>query len=127
MNYEHRDKYLGSWNWLAAASELPAMVLPVRSLSAGGQLFTGRCIFRGYSLANVATTAGQFAVLDGQDATGITAAISDVAASSSTYDNPAVKGVLMDLGIYLAITTATLTGALWIVPLWDYPHTMPGR
>lgn len=127
MEHGGRDRYLGSWEWLAAASELPAMVLPVRSVSAGGQVFTGRCIFRGYSLANVATTAGQFAVLDGQDATGITAAISDVAASASTYDNPAVKGVLMDLGIYLSVTTLTLNGAIWIVPLWDYPHTMPGR
>lgn len=127
MQGKERDWMLGNWEWLLEAGSLPALPLPLKSQVNSVQLFTGRCLLRGYSVTNGATTAGGMNILDGQDATGMAVAVLNLAAATSATANTAARGVLMEQGIYVQLLAATVTGAIWITPLWNYPKTEPGR
>lgn len=117
----------GDWQWLAFAASLPASPIQFLAVTASQKLATGRFIVGGITGVNTAATAGQVALYDGQDATGPLIGIVDVAATSSfTIPLPA-NGVMTEIGIYLGVTTATLTGSVSAVPLWIYNKTAPGQ
>jgi hypothetical protein len=118
-----RDRYLGSPEWVRWAAGLPGRPLFLTNLSAGASLATGRMIIKGYSLRNTATTAGQCDLIDGSNNNGNVFNTADIAGSSSATGTFGAAGLLLEQGIYVNPVVSTFTGAVWIVPLWEYEFT----
>lgn len=116
----------GSWEWLAFAAQLPANPIPLTSLSASTLIYSGRCILMGASVQNNGAGAGGINLLDGLDATGAAVVIQPLAAQAAAVIDLPGNGVLCELGVFAQITTATIRGSVWVVPLWHYPNTGPG-
>lgn len=116
----------GSWEWLEFAAQLPANPQFITGQSDSGLVYGGRCILTGASMINQATTAGSFNLLDGLDATGGVVVATALAASGVGGPNLPAQGILCELGVYLQITTATLKGSIWVIPLWHDQFTSPG-
>lgn len=117
----------GSWEWLEFASQLPAKAVPFSGISARTVLFSGRCVLRGLSFSNAATTAGVVDALDGLDGTGMIAWRTPAAASSTGQSPVPQPGILLEIGLTLNLTTVQITGAALVVPLWHYARTPPGQ
>lgn len=117
----------GSWEWLQWAARLPAKPIPFATSAANLQLFTGRCIFWGVQVINTSTTAGIMTAYDGRDTTGPELGSSSIAASGRAGLTAPAVGVLCESGVYLALSSSTVTGSLLCTPLWHYPFTPPGE
>lgn len=115
-----------SWEALAFFASLPASPNTFTAQSGSGRLVTGRYVVTGYSGINAATTAGTIALYDGQDATGEFISAAVVPASSAFNVALPNQGVQTDIGLFIVVTTATVTGSVLMVPLWTYNVTPPG-
>ena len=127
MNRERIAGLKGSWEWLEFAAQLPAKPVPLVSLAASGALYSGRCILAGASVTNTATTAGQLNLLDGTDSKGQIVSVLPLAAGAAAYPVFGPAGVLMELGVFATVTTATITGSVYVIPLWHEWLTPPGE
>jgi hypothetical protein len=116
-----------SWEWLEFAAQLPSKPVPVAGQTASFLAFPGRAILTGGFLQNTGGGNGSVLIRDGMDATGAVMAGASLAAGSLNSVNLPVKGILIEIGVYVTVTTATLTGALYVVPLWHYGLTAPGE
>jgi hypothetical protein len=116
-----------SWDWLRFAAALPAKPEPVNNLSAGKLIYKGRCIAIGCALNNSSTNGGILTVYDGEDANGTNAGAYGFAASNSLKQTFGLLGVLHEIGVFLSPSAGSLTGALWVIPLWQYNVTPPGE
>lgn len=117
----------GDWEWLEFAANLPSNPQFVINQSASGLVFGGPCILTGASFSHSGTAAGTIQLLDGLDATGGAVNAFSIAAGSNGQASLPSKGVLMELGVYLKLTTAIVTGSVYVVPLWHYRGTPPGE
>lgn len=117
----------GSWDWLEYAAGLPSKPINVAGTSANFLVASGRSILTGLSLINAATTAGTVKVHDGTDTTGMIIYANSIAGSGILNASLPVRGLLVEIGIFVEVLTATLNGAVYITPLWHYPHTAPGE
>lgn len=127
MSREHGDWQLGSWEWLQFCSQLPAKPYPLPNPGTNGIVYSGRCIVRGYSFANTATVGGALLLFDGLDGSGQAVTRTGYGASGSTAPNYFYPGILMDIGVFANTGLGQLTGVVYVVPLWGYPHTPPGE
>src|SRR5579872_2801413 len=116
---------LGSWEWLAFAAQLPSSPEQFLSVSASQKLLTGRYIVTGVSGTNAATTAGTVTLYDGQDNTGEIIVTKNVAASADFFIALPGNGVMVEIGVYLGVATATITGSVLAIPLTRYANTPP--
>lgn len=116
----------GSWEWLEFAAQLPANPQMITGQAGNKLIYSGRCILTGACVNNTATTAGTVQLLDGQDATGGLVAGGNVAASGITNVPVNGQGILCEVGVFLVVATATLTGSILIIPLWHDEYTAPG-
>lgn len=116
----------GSWGWLNWAAQLPSNPQPLANAAASVLVYSGRCILTGISVQNNGTAAGGINILDGQDATGTAVIIQPLAAQAAAQVNLPGQGVLCEVGVYAQITTATIRGAVYIIPLWHDDFTTPG-
>jgi hypothetical protein len=64
---------------------------------------------------------------DGLDNTGKFIAALAIPASSTGLLSLPSKGILLEIGLFVAFTAITGAGAAFIVPLWHYPATPPGE
>lgn len=122
-----RQTLESSWEWLEFAAGLPSRAMPITAITAGTLVMSGRAILTGGFLDNVATTAGQFVIYDNTSASGVQVAGGTVAASTISQLSLPVKGILLEIGCFIVPTTATLTGSVYLIPLWHYPQTQPGH
>lgn len=120
------ERLARSWDWLYFAAQLPANPIPVPSTSASKLVYSGRCILTGGVFTNSGGGAGSVQLLDGQDNTGTLVGAAAVAAGATSPITIAGQGVLCELGVYLVVTTATIIGSAWIIPLWHDQKTPPG-
>lgn len=90
-------------------------------------LYSGRAIFMGGSIVNAGAGAGSIRLFDGLDNTGVPVMRQGVAAGGNL--NPAVGsgGVLLEIGLYLDVVTATAAGCVYLIPLIHYGLTGPGE
>lgn len=125
---ERRDRtFEGSWDWLAFAAGLPAKAILIPNISADTQLFTGRCIYMGFTIANNAVGGGNFNLYDGRDATGYPLNL-DFPSNGSTINRYlSGPGVLVENGIFCHVSTGPMLGSLFIIPLWHSRNTAPGE
>lgn len=126
MRSERIEGLKGSWGWLEYASQLPAKPVALPSATGNGLVYSGRCILAGASVFNSATTSGGLNLLDGVDNKGLIAATIPLAATTGFNGDLAPNGVLMEIGIFATITTATISGAIYVIPLWHQRLTPPG-
>jgi len=117
----------GSWEWLRFAAGLPAKAIPINSVSASGQLVSGRYIVTGISLNNSATTGGLVTLHDGGDASGVVILEAGFSASSTAQVAVPSRGVLTEIGIYLSLAGGLVSGCVYAIPLWAYNLTPPGQ
>lgn len=122
-----RDTLEGSWEWLEFAAQLPSKAVPFNSQSGNFAPIGGRLIVTGLSWNNAATTAGTIAICDGVDAAGASIWQAPAAASSIGSAQIPPNGVLCEIGVFLKVTAATISGALLVIPLWHYDWTPPGE
>lgn len=87
---------------------------------------SGRFILAGAGLVNSATTAGTVTIYDGGGANGLLVAQLSVPASGSLPYNAPLHGVLLEIGCFVQLSGAGLTGAIYLIPLWHFPNTAPG-
>lgn len=116
-----------SWEWLEFATGLPGKPVPLLLPSGTFLAFSGRCIYLGVNLINSATTAGRVVAYDGQDATGPLVDVATIPASGIVSAGTTATGVLCETGVTLAITGATVTGSVVVIPLWHAERTPPGE
>ena len=117
----------GSWEWLEFAASLPARPIIFGPVSADTQLFTGRCLYKGFTMANNAAGGGNFNLYDGRDANGPPLNL-DFPSNGSTINRFTFgAGVLCESGIFLHVSTGPMVGSLFIVPLWHGEFTPPGE
>lgn len=116
----------GSWEWLRFAAQLPSSPQFVSGQAANTLIYSGRCILTGATFLNSGTAPGQAILHDGQDVSGGVVSVTPIAASAA--GNPVLPsmGVLCELGVFLEVTTATLKGSVFVIPLWHYEYTEPG-
>ena len=114
-----------SYEWFQFAAQLPADPVPIASPGGTQLIESGRSILTGIAATNSATAAGSFQVLDGQDAKGQLALPGQIAASGAVLLDVPGQGVLLENGCYLVVTTAVLTGVLYLIHLWRYPGLTP--
>lgn len=127
MEVTARREWRDSWEWLAFAASLPSRPVPFSSVSGNTQLFTGRCILTGVTFNNLATTSGVVQLLDGQDATGAPAWQVHAGGSNQAQSILPNNGVLMDIGVFMAVSTVTITGSILVIPLLAYDKTPPAH
>lgn len=127
MDYGRIAGLKGSWEWLEYASQLPAKAVPLVGQAAGTLIFGGRCILAGASVFNNATTSGGINLLDGTDSKGQIVALLPLAANSGFTADIAPNGVLMEIGVFVTVSTANITGSIYVVPLWHQRMTPPGE
>jgi hypothetical protein len=120
-------KTLGDWDWLEFAAGLPSSGNQFIAQTASQKLMTGRYIVTGICGTNAATTAGTVTLYDGQDASGEIIATKNVAASSDFILAIPSRGVMTEIGVFLGIVTANITGTVWAIPLTRYNLTPPGQ
>lgn len=125
--YGHEDWQKGSWEWYRFAAALPSIAIPILGESGSGLAYTGRCILTGWSVFNTTSTAGNLAIRNGQDANGQIVAQLAIPASGNAPMPPGQAGIIIDVGIFTVLTTAVVTGALYVTPLFHLPKTPPGR
>lgn len=122
-----RETQEGSWEWLAFAAGLPAKAILIPGISADTQLFTGRCIYMGFTVANNAAGGGNFNLYDGRDANGYPLNL-DFPGNGTTINRFAgMHGVLCENGIFCHVSTGPMNGSLFVIPLWHAPNTAPGE
>ena len=126
MRSEHIEGLKGSWEWLEFAAQLPAKPMPLVSATANTLVYSGRCILAGASVFNNGTAAGGINLLDGLDGKGAIVTLIPLAANSGQTLELAPQGVLMEIGVFATISTATITGSIYIIPLWHERLTPPG-
>lgn len=127
MEREHRDRQLDSWEWLLEANSLPSKPLPLSSYTGNSLLFSGRCILTGGSFENTGGGAGTMQLLDSTNNAGQVVAIFPLAAGGSYTGSIVRGGVLIDIGVFAVISSATILGSVFVIPLWHYPETAPGH
>lgn len=96
------------------------MPLPVANLAAGGQLYSGACLFRGFSLLNENGAAQTFQILDGADSTGIQLSALRYGTLAGSTAWLGDQGVLATIGIWVVIPAGPLVGAIYVTPLDDH-------
>lgn len=114
-----------SWEWTEFAAGLPAKPVPLNSITAGTLLYGGRCILMGGSVQNSGGGNGTLSLLDGVDATGMAVVILPLAAGVAGAPPIPASGVLMEIGVYAVPVTATIKGAVYVVPLLHNRRTPP--
>lgn len=117
----------GSFEWLALAATLPADPVPLPSGGGSGLVESGRHIFAGMAVVNTATTAGTVSILDGQDSHGQPIASFPIPASGGLNPSLPTGGILLEVGCYIVVTGAILSGGIHLIHLWRYPYTPPGE
>lgn len=108
------------------AAQLPSQAIQLTSQSTDTVLYSGRCIFLGHSVSNAATTGGYARYRDGLDLNGAVIGHYGMSASSSSNVNAPGQGVLVEIGVFLDLSTVNLTGCIYVIPLWHYDFTPPG-
>jgi hypothetical protein len=109
------------------AAQLPADPVPVPAGGGSGLVESGRLILAGLAVINTAATAGTVQVLDGVDSKGQAVAAYAVAASGGLNPFLPTSGIVLEVGCYLVVTNATLSGAIQLIHLWRYPFTPPAE
>lgn len=117
----------GSWEWLEFAAGLPAKVIAWPNGSAGGLVASGRLLVTGGWVNNGATTAGLAQLFDGISSTALEIARVPAAASSPTLFSFPNKGLLCEIGLFVATNSTVIGGAMYIIPLWHGEFTAPGE
>lgn len=124
---QHGRGLKGSLEWLAFVANLPARIEPINVPLGGGLVVPGRGILTGVNLINSATAASTVTLIDGQDSKGLNIAQYTVAGSGNLSPNFPVKGVLVEIGVFLSYSGGLISGSVYVVPLWRYPFTAPGE
>lgn len=114
------------WEWLRFAASLPAIPVTLPNLQQNTLLYNGRCILTGVNLQNSGGGTGIINLRNGVDNTGEYVAIMPLGASASVSQQFGTLGVLLDIGLWAEIATATIRGAVFVIPLWHYGFTPPG-
>ena len=128
MDKWDREKALKmDWDWYHYATHLPAIPIPLNGSPNAGQLLRGPCVLTGWSVTNTNTAAGSFALLNGEDGTGMTVINLQLAANTGSTQQAGTEGILFDIGIWAVPNNIFATGSVWAVPLWHYPQTPPAR
>lgn len=122
-----RPDWKGSLEWLHFAARLPAAYQPLPTGSGGGLVEGGRAILMGGFAVNNSTAAGNVIIFDGTDSSGIAIARMTLAASSSATLNVGTNGILLERGAFITTTVSVNSGCLYLIPLWRYTDTQPGR
>ena len=117
----------GSFAWTAAAGQMPADSVPVPAGGGSGLVTSGRLVLAGLAVINTVAVAGTVQVLDGADAKGQVVAAYAIAASGPLNPFLPATGILLEIGCYLVVTGAVLSGAVHLIHLWRYPFTPPGE
>lgn len=115
-----------SWHVMEIIGKMPSLPIQFLNVSASVQLVTGRYLVRGVSLENSGGAGGTLILCDGRDSTGTIIGLQGYGATSSQSQVFGPVGVLAQSGIYLNVNGGTLTGTVWVVPLWQYDITPPG-
>jgi hypothetical protein len=128
VDHDYRRRTLeSSWDWLGFAAGLPGKHVALPGPTAWGLVAPGRSLFLGATLANTSGAAVTVTIRDGQDASGDVLAVLVVPANGGLpYVGPS-SGVMAEVGIFIASPGASISGALYFVPLWHYPNTAPGE
>lgn len=123
----HGRDLKASWPWLEFAAGLPSSHVAVPGNGPWGQLATGRYLLTGATLVNTGTAAATVVIRDGQDANGdVIASLVVPAGGGLPWQGPAA-GILAEVGLWAASPGAAVSGAIYVVPLWHYDKTPPGR
>ncbi len=117
----------GSWDWLEYAAGLPSKPISVPVGSAAGLVMGGRAVLTGGWFGNSGTVAGHISVYDGADGNGLEVARVALPASGVAVMSLPSRGLLLDIGCWVSVSTGTLGGTLYLIPLWHYPMTAPGE
>ena len=124
---QHNRGLEGDWEWLQWAASLPAKAILIPNITVDTQLFTGRCIYKGFTIANNAVGGGNFNLYDGRDATGYPLNLDFPGNGTTITRSLTGGGVLVENGVFCHVSTGPMLGSLFVVPLWHYPHTVPGE
>lgn len=116
----------GSWAWLQFAAQLPSNPQPLKNITAGSLVYSGRCILTGAIFNNTATAAGAVQLLDGVDATGALIAGAQLPASTLTPLSTVGQGILCEIGVFLVPTGTIAAATVLVIPLWHDEFTSPG-
>lgn len=122
----HGQDRKGSLDWLAFAASLPSKPIQFKAITASQLIVKGRYLLNGISLNNTATVAGVATLHDGEDTTGQITLVQPFAASNGAFQVAPAGGVLCEMGVYLELSAGTISGCVWVVPLWRYNVTRPG-
>lgn len=122
-----RHRLEGSWEWLAYAAQLPSKIVPLNLITTNTSLFTGRCICTGMAVENTGAGAGIINLRDGADNTGPYFSVLPLSNNGSANLVFGTTGVLCEMGVFAEVVTATLRGAVFIIPLWHYGDSPPGQ
>lgn len=117
----------GSWEWLAFAAGLPAKPILVPGISADTQLFTGRCIFKGFSVRNNSGGSSNFDLYDGHDANSPAISLQSTSSSQVSAVTLTGGGILVENGIFVHAIAGPINGSIFVVPLWHGERTPPGE
>lgn len=115
-----------SWEWLAFAAGLPAEPIPFTGVAANTLIASGRFIVTGFTTSNASTSAQTFNLRDGLDNTGkVIVEFSPNASAKQVVSLPS-RGLLVEIGIWAECGGGPISGAVYAIPLWHYPLTVPG-
>lgn len=115
----------GSYEWMQFAAGQPADPVPVPPSGGSGLVKSGRAILTAIGIKNTATAAGEVDILDGQDSKGQLVVPIQIAASSSTFLTFGPRGIILEIGCFIVVTAANLTGSIMMVHLFRYPGLTP--
>lgn len=117
----------GNWEWLQWAAQLPAKPVAIPANGGPALLYSGRAIFMGGSMTNTGGGSGSIRLFDGLDNTGVPVMRQGVAAGGNLNPVVGAGGVLLDVGLFLDVVTATAAGSVYLIPLMHYGLTGPGE
>lgn len=127
MELRDRQAQRDSWEWLAFAASLPSRPIPFVGVSGNTLVYSGRCILTGVTANNTNAASGVIQLLDGLDATGVPAWQVHAGGTNQVQSILPNNGVLMDIGVFMEVSSATITGSVLLIPLAHYDMTQPGH